>query len=146
MINEAKKQYFHNKVSTSPNKVKAAWKIIKGNSGNLQTHNMITKINYEGQALTSTNETAKAFNQYYTKIVTNINTGQSDLHKASLLLGNKKIDNITRMKIIPITETEVKEIIRSLKSKNSMGYDGVSNTVLKHCLHFISKPVTHACR
>ena len=88
MINEAKKCYFHNKVSASSNKVKAAWKIIKGNSGNLQTHNMITKINYEGQALTNTNETANAFNQYYTEIVTNVNTRQSNPHKASLLLGN----------------------------------------------------------
>ena len=101
-------------VLTSSNKVRAAWKIIKGNSGNLQTHNM---INYEGQALTNTNEIANTFHQYCIKIVTNINTRQSDPHKASLLLGNKRIDNITRMKIIPITETEVKTIIRSLKSK-----------------------------
>ena len=57
-------------VLTSSNKVRAAWKIIKGNSGNLQTHNMIIKINY-GQALTNTNEIANTFNQYYTKIVTN---------------------------------------------------------------------------
>ena len=77
-------------VLTSSNKVRAAWKIIKGNSGNLQTHNMIIKINY-GQALTNTNEIANTFNQYYTKTVTNINTRRSDPHKASLLLGNKKM-------------------------------------------------------
>jgi hypothetical protein len=29
VINEAKKQYFHNQIATSSNKVKAAWKIIK---------------------------------------------------------------------------------------------------------------------
>ena len=44
------------------------------------------------------------------------------------------------MTIIPITETEIKTIIRSLKSKSSAGYDGISNTVLKHCIHFISNP------
>ena len=107
---------------------------------------MITKTNYEGQALTTINETANAFNQYYTKVVTNINTRQNDPHKASLLLGNKKDDNITQMKIIPVTETEIKTIIRPLKSKSSTGYDGISNTVLKHCIHFISKPLTDICR
>ena len=50
------------------------------------------------------------------------------------------------MKIIPITETEIKTIIRSLKSKSSMGYDRISNTILKHCIHFISKPLTDICR
>ena len=102
-------------------------------------------INYEGQALTNTIEIANTFNQYYTKTVTNINTRRSDPHKASLLLRYKKTDNITQMKIIPITETEVKTIM-SLKSKSSTGYDGISNTILKHSIHFISKPLTHICR
>jgi hypothetical protein len=51
-MRQKKKQYFLNKVSTSSNNVKAAWKIIKGDSGNFQTHNTVTKINCEGQALT----------------------------------------------------------------------------------------------
>jgi hypothetical protein len=50
------------------------------------------------------------------------------------------------MKIIPIIEAEVKTIIRSLKSKSSMGYNGISNTLLKYCIHFISKPLTHICK
>jgi hypothetical protein len=37
VINEAKKQYFHNQIAASSNKVKAAWKIIKKNSGNSQS-------------------------------------------------------------------------------------------------------------
>ena len=111
----------------------------KRSSGNCQTHNRITKINCEGQAINSTNEIANACNQYYTKIVTNINTRQSDPPKASLLQEIKN-DNVTQMTIIPITETEIKTIIRSLKSKSSAGYDGISNTVLKHCIHFISNP------
>ena len=50
------------------------------------------------------------------------------------------------MKIIPVTETEIKTIIRSLKSKSSVGYDGISNTILNHCIHVTGKPLTHICR
>jgi hypothetical protein len=47
------------------------------------------------------------------------------------------------MEIIPVSEAEVKTIIMSLKPKNSTGYDGIPNKILKHCVHFISKPLTY---
>jgi hypothetical protein len=46
------------------------------------------------------------------------------------------------MKIIPVTEIEVIDIIKSLKNKNSSGYDGISNNTLKYCVNEISKPLT----
>jgi hypothetical protein len=73
VINKAKKQHFHNKILTSSNKSKAAWKIIKNYTGEPQTHERITKIMYEGQAVTNTNETANAFNPFYINSATNTN-------------------------------------------------------------------------
>jgi len=35
---------------------------------------------------------------------------------------------------------EVKNIIISLNSKNSTGYNGMSNEILKHCTNYVSKP------
>ena len=49
------------------------------------------------------------------------------------------------MKTIPVLETEVISIIKSLKSKNTTGYDGISNKILKHCAHIIRKPLTYIC-
>jgi hypothetical protein len=49
------------------------------------------------------------------------------------------------MQYIPVTEGEVKSIIRSLKSKNSYGYDGISPKVLKLCGALISKPLAYIC-
>jgi len=46
------------------------------------------------------------------------------------------------MKRIPVTEIEVTDIIKSLKHKNSSGYDGISNNIFKHCVNEISKPMT----
>jgi hypothetical protein len=46
------------------------------------------------------------------------------------------------MKIITITETEVINTTGSLKTKNSSGYDRISNTISKCCANEISKPFT----
>jgi len=46
------------------------------------------------------------------------------------------------MKLIPVSEIKVIDIIKSLKHKNSSGYDGISNNILKRCVNEISKPIT----
>ena len=143
VINEAKKQYFHNQIAASSNKVKAAWKIIKNSSGNSQPHDTITKIDCEDKLLNNLKDIANAFNKFYTQRVTNSIINHTDMHKASALLRNIKSDSIVQMEIIPLTEAEVQAIVMSLKSKNSTGYDGISNKILKYCVHSISKPLTY---
>jgi hypothetical protein len=44
------------------------------------------------------------------------------------------------IKTIPITETEIKIIIHSLKSKSSSGYDEITSKTLKACSALISRP------
>jgi hypothetical protein len=44
-----------------------------------------------------------------------------------------------------VTTKEIENIIKSLKSKNTSGYDGISTTVLKSCCSFISSPLTYIC-
>jgi hypothetical protein len=48
-----------------------------------------------------------------------------------------------KMKISPVTETEITRAIMSLKSKNSSGYDGISNKILKLSTEKISKPLAY---
>ena len=40
---------------------------------------------------------------------------------------------------------EIENIIKSLKPKNSFGYDGISTKLLKISSPFISSPLTHIC-
>jgi hypothetical protein len=47
------------------------------------------------------------------------------------------------MRLMPTTESEIKYIIKTLKSKNSTGYDGISSRILKSCMDVISKPLSH---
>jgi len=44
-----------------------------------------------------------------------------------------------------ISTKEVENVIKSLKPKNSPGYDGISTKWLKISSPFISSPLTHTC-
>jgi hypothetical protein len=44
------------------------------------------------------------------------------------------------MKLIPMTETEIKHVMESLKLKNSARYEGISDGILKICTHAIIYP------
>ena len=138
-----KKQYFHNQIAISSNRIKTAWKIIKDNSGIPQANNIITKINCDDRTLSNTKDIANAFNKYYTQIAAKLGTENGDANKTLKLLRNTKFDNIMQMEIIPDIEAQIKITIMSLKSKNSTGYDEISNRILKHCVKSVSKPLTH---
>jgi hypothetical protein len=47
------------------------------------------------------------------------------------------------MKIIPITEAEIKCIIHSMKPNKSSGYDEITSRILKTCLSLISHPLNY---
>jgi hypothetical protein len=49
------------------------------------------------------------------------------------------------MKVIPISEIEVKSTKKSLKSTNSTGYDGISNKIFKQRTNYISKDLICTC-
>jgi hypothetical protein len=45
----------------------------------------------------------------------------------------------------PITTTEIENIIKTLKPKNSYGYDEISTKLLKITAPFISSPLNYIC-
>ena len=125
--------------------MQTAWKIIKENSYNHYQDDIITKIKYDNVLLENPKEIANAFNNYYVNITTKLNIKHSDVHKASMLLNNLKLGKTEQMVTIPITEVEVMNIIKSLKSKGTSGYDGISSKILKQCVHTVIKPLTYIC-
>ena len=47
-------------------------------------------------------------------------------------------DDILETKLIPTSQTEIKHVTESMKSKNSAGYEGISGRILKYCTHAIT--------
>jgi hypothetical protein len=82
---------------------------------------------------------------FFIQIAKNLNNKDINACKALQLLKGVNIEAINEMQIIPVTETEVIKIITSLKNKNSSGYDGISNKIIKCCANLISKPLTYIC-
>jgi len=49
-------------------------------------------------------------------------------------------------KLTPVTTREISEIIKSLKWKNSHGYNAIPIKILKTSLPFIISPLTYICK
>jgi len=143
VIINAKKLYYDKRIELSSNRVKTTWSIIKDLTGKTQPTVTRMEINCEAGTLTNINDIAKAFNSYFINITEDLNNNSSDVDKALQLLRKSYPESTPVMKLIPVTETEVREIIKSLKNKNSSGYDEISNSMLKYCVNEISKPLTY---
>jgi hypothetical protein len=48
------------------------------------------------------------------------------------------VDEVLAMKLIPVSDIEVINTITSLKKKNTLGCDGISNKILIHYVNLIS--------
>ena len=145
VINQAKKQFYHKQLAASSNKIKTAWRLVKDNTCNHHYDETINKIKTGNVQLENPDDIANAFNNYYINITTKLNNKHSDGNKASMLLNNLILEDIKSMVTIPVSEVEVMGIIKSLKSKGTSGYDGISSKILKQCASTVIKPLTFIC-
>jgi hypothetical protein len=105
----------------------------------------VTKMNTETGSITTAEGIAKAFTNFFNQAAKNLNNTHTDLNKAAELLLKTNSDEIKEMELIPVTDTKLINTITNLKTKRSLGYDGISNIILKHCVKAISKPFTYIC-
>jgi hypothetical protein len=107
-------------------------------------------LNIYGNSISDHQETANAFNKYFLNIVNSINTKQSELNFHNL--GNVTLLHylmqsfktpFPNINLKSISTKEFENVIKSLKRKNSSGYDGISTKLIKICSPFISPLLTH---
>ena len=149
-VNEAEKQlYYNNNFSKSNNKIKITWDIIKTETCKNHTNKGTQLINIDGKLITNQQSTANSFNNYFLtaadKITSNIKNDKSSLNcnnSIHCLHKNFKLP-CSNMKLKYTTPKEIEKIIKSLKSKNSHGYDGIPMKILKVSTPFITSPLTY---
>jgi hypothetical protein len=56
------------------------------------------------------------------------------------LLKEAYLNKTTEMKIIPVKEVDIINLIQSFKLKNSSGYDHISSSIIRYCVYDIGKP------
>ena len=151
VIKLAKQRYYNSILTRSNNKTKTTWHIVKNNSNmNPSTHN-ITSIGVDGNASFDGQIIAETFNKYFVAVAQNINVKNHNVNALSnqenpiSYLSRAFTQPFPTMNFKCVSTTEVENITKSLKTKNSHGYDEISTKILKLSINYISSPLTYIC-
>jgi len=124
VIREAKKQTYNDQITKSTHKIKTTWNIIKKEINKNERLNDTT--NYEN--------TPEAFNNYFLTISENITKNISS---------NGPPRPFANISFKNTSAKEIENIIKSLKSRESHGYNEITTRMLKISDPFISFPLTY---
>jgi hypothetical protein len=134
------------------NKKKAIWDIVKLESNKTGNTVKVKTLNVEGTSVNNHQDIANEFDKYFLSIAKNINIDQnySISHKLDnntpghYLLQSFKTP-FPNINLKSVSSKEVESVIKSLKTKNSSGYDEIPTELLKINSSFISSPLTYIC-
>ena len=108
-------------------------------------------INIDGKLISNQQSITNSFNYYFLtiadKITSNIKNDKTSLNcnnPIHCLHKNFKLP-CSNMKLKYTTPKEIEKVVKSLKSKNSHGYDGIRMKILKVSTPFITSPLTYIC-
>ena len=145
VIRTAKKIHYNNLFNRSHNKVKTMWNFVKTET-NKQNRNNVPPLNIEASPVTDYQKLACVFNEYFINVSTLTQTGnRKDNSSATENLNIVYNRPFAQIDLTPVTAQEIKNIIKSLKWKNSSGYDEVPPRLLKLSLPYITSPLTYLC-
>jgi hypothetical protein len=136
----------HNRlIAKSDNKIKTTWNIIKRETGKMHLSEQMPSLLTNNEKVKDLGTVANYFNNFFLTTTESLNLHQAGTEDAVSFLKAAVPVKFPSINIIPTTETEMKIVINSLKSKNSSGYDEVTSKILKACSILISRPLTHIC-
>jgi hypothetical protein len=147
VIKTAKEMYYDELTFKSKNKTKTTWKIIKKEKRN-NCQNYIKSLKINNTILNNSQEIVNTFNDYFSTIagtvIGNIIKGNND-SKDSMDPSNYLITNFnntfSRITWKYATTYEINKIIKSLKTKNSYGYDEMTHKNVKIKCPFYHSPL-----
>ena len=151
VIEEAERITYNKRILKSSNKSKTTWSIISELSVKQHSANDIRKISIEGTPLTNIHDIAEAFNKYYSSIIDKLagNNLENKAHNSSSFtysyLNQHTGYHYSPLVFKTFSTHEIKSVIKSLKTKNSFGYDGISTKLLKISANYICSPLTCIC-
>ena len=143
-----KKMYYNKRIVKSTNKIKTTWNIINEILDKQVSPNDIMKLSIENNHYTNQYDIANIFNQHFSSVVDKLNINNTDKDKYIKSINNHHASKSTQnqspyMVFKSFSTQETINIIKSLKSKDSYGYDKISTRLLKISANYISSPLTH---
>ena len=131
-------------ISSSDNKIKTIWNIIKRETGQPRAEEEGITIKTNENFINKKSEVENIFNDYFLNVVEKIGS-KCSLEGARQLMEEAIPTQFDTIEIPPTSPSEIRKIINSLKSKRSYGIDGISSRVLKTCSQEISRILSHIC-
>ena len=141
LLRRAKKDYYLFQFNSVCNNVKGTWKVIRNVLNVNPKTSGIPKLVVNEEEIEDKKDICEAFNECFSNIGVNLSHAipdMQDTYKDFLDNPNPKT-----LFLIPVVETDVLDIVSSLKRKKSPGYDGISNDLLKEIIQYIVRPLTH---
>jgi len=144
----AKQIHCNRIISNSENNIKSTWKIINEEKGTGKDRRHPVCLQIDNRTIYNLEDIANTFNNYFLSItellrmkIKEDNNNRKPLQYIQNHL--KKYGNLMKWKYV--TTYELEKIIKSINSKNSHGYDGILNKIIKASLPFIISPLTYMC-
>ena len=155
VIKKAKRMEYDKCILYSHNKIKTTWGIIKKEVGRSTSRIEISAVKIDGKILNNQQEVVGEFNKYFANVADKI---KRHVNKNSIPMNDQKnevnfmhymnqdfINSYPNINYNCSTIKEIENIIKSLKPKNSCGYDEISSIILKLCSPFIISPINYIC-
>jgi hypothetical protein len=159
VIKQAKKSHYDNQIINSTNKNKTTWNIVNKETLRKVHSKNIKFLNIDVITTDFQQHIVETFNNHFVSIAENIKTKDRNTYiqnkntpdttngdTSSQYVKEVKKLRCTTFQSKPTTTTEIENIIKTLKPKNSYGYDEISSTkLLKITAPFISSPRNYIC-
>uniref|UniRef100_A0A6P7HFF7 Uncharacterized protein LOC114348043 n=1 Tax=Diabrotica virgifera virgifera TaxID=50390 RepID=A0A6P7HFF7_DIAVI len=133
LLSDATSAHYEERMNNSGSKSKCVWQIVREINGTV-TEYVDQTSNISGKPENICNN----FNKFVLHAGPNlIKTQPQATFSCSIPYNTKSFF------LIPVTISEILNIISKLKNKKSAGYDGISANLLKHCAEEIAEPLCH---
>jgi hypothetical protein len=146
---------YDKRILNSHNKIKTTWDIIKKEVGKNKSWVEINTLKIDGKKLNNQQDIAGEFNKYFANTAEKIKR-QANMNSITTnnlkneenytyFMGQAFINVYPNINCNCSANKDIKNIIKSLKLKNSYGYDEISPMILKISLPFIISPINYIC-
>jgi hypothetical protein len=141
-LRAAKILYFRQKLRENVKNPKKTWETLNEALGKEKTCSSVNKINIDGNTSTDKTSIANHFNQFFTKIGSDISNSIPPVQKLpeDYIQYNREIPNLNLSNTTP---EHVKKIIKGLAPKKSCDVYGTSTKLIKFIGDVIAIPLSH---
>lgn len=135
-----KKSSYDSYVSSSKNKSKAVWNVIKAESESSQA-SLIESVKYGNDYVTNSYDIANLFNKFFSEHAATLSTSVNIPSAMTLLKEAFSSSSMAQFSFKPITLEDLRAVMNGLKTSRLDKYGNIPTHVLKENFHIIGQPL-----